>query len=434
MRIIVAGAGPAGIVTAGELAKLGHQVTLLAAPRSNDSLEGFSFRVVEGLRAAGLGDVLAGLAAPVPRHSTWNGHEQSAGTEQLIERTSFDTALLAAARKFADIHPARLLQAVRDGDRIAARIVGADGAPATLNADFLIDARGRGTPGGGARRSGPATVALCRRYDIGNALSPSTWLETSPRGWAWLAVPENGRAYLQITVAGKPDALSGRRQLDGVFETLKAEFPALAAQLAKAVPTAPVFARLCTAGACEDAARERVLRVGDAALALDPLSGHGVFEAVAGAFAAAATVNTLLCRPQDRALALRFYNERVLSTFETRVRSGRAYYRQEERWPEAPFWSARRAWPPDEAANVLSPTIERRPVIDRGWITEAEVIVTPEEPRGVWLRDGVPVVALWRLLESGAIDGPEAAAQALGVPVPAAARALAWLGTIKLCG
>ncbi|MDE2351337.1 MAG: FAD-dependent monooxygenase [Alphaproteobacteria bacterium] len=434
MRIIVAGSGPAGIVTAGELARLGHQVTILAAPRSSDGLEGFSFRVVEGLRAAGLGEALAELEAPVPRHSAWNGHAQSAGSEQLIERTSFDAALLAAASRFADLRPARLAAAARRGETIAARIVTAEGATTTLNADFLIDARGRGAPGGGRKQSGPATVALCRRYDIGNALLPSTWLETSPRGWAWLAVPGSCTGYLQVTVAGKPDALSGRRQLDSVFEALAAEFPGIAAHLAKATPKAPVFARLSTASACEEAARERVLRVGDAALALDPLSGHGVFEAIAGAFAAAATVNTMLCRPRDRALALRFYNERVRSTFAARVTSGRAYYQQEERWPGAPFWSARRNWPPEEAADVSSPAIQRRPVIDHGFIAEAEVIVTPEEPRGVWLRDGVPVVALWRLLESGAIDGPETAAQALGVPVPAAARALAWLATIKLRG
>ncbi len=433
MRIIVAGAGPAGIVTASELARLDHHVTLLAAPRANDSLEGFSFRVIEGLRAAGLGDALAELDAPVPRHSAWNGHEQSAGTEQLIERTAFDAKLLAMASQFADVRRARLLQVARDGEGIAARIVSAEGTTATLSADFLIDARGRGTPGGGSRRSGPVTVALCRRYDLGSALPPSTWLKTSPRGWAWLAVPRNSMAYLQITVAGKPDALSGRHRLDSVFDSLMTEFPGLAAHLAKAAPKAPVFARLATASACAEAADDRVLRVGDAALALDPLSGHGVFEAVAGAFAAAATVNTILHRPQDRALALRFYNERVQSTFEARVRSGRSYYRQEERWPEAPFWSARRNWPLDEAAGPSSPAIQRRPVIDRGWIAEAEVIVTPDEPRGIWLRDGVPVVALWRLWESGAIDGPEAAAQALGVPVPAAARALAWLATIKLC-
>ncbi len=433
MRIVVAGSGPAGIVSAGELARLGHRVTILAAPRSGGSVEGFSFRVLEGLRAAGLGEALVDLEAAVPRHSAWNGAVQSAGNEQLIERAAFDAKLLTAAGAFADIRQARLAAVAREGDGIVARIVTAEGATTQLTADFLVDARGRGTPGGGMRRSGPATVALCRRYEMGGAPS-STWLETSPRGWAWLAVPPSGRAYLQITVAGKPDALSGRRQLDGIFEALTAEFPGIAAHLAKAEAKAPVFARLATASACEEAVRERVLRVGDAALALDPLSGHGVFEAIAGAFAAAATVNTMLGRPQDRALATRFYNERALSTFQARVRSGQSYYRQEERWPEAPFWSARRNWPPEEPAAPSRAAILRQPVIDCGWIREAEVIVTPDEPRGVWLRDGVPVVALWRLLAAGKIDGPEAAAKALGVPVAAAASALAWLGGINLRG
>lgn len=434
MRIIVAGCGPAGIVSAGELARLGHHVIILAAPRSGGGLEGFSFRVIEGLRAAGLGEALAGLEAPVPRHSAWNGIAQSAGSEQLIERAAFDARLLGSARQFADIRPARLVAVAHEGEGVAARLVSADGAATTLTADFLIDARGRGAPGGGRKRSGPATLALCRRYDTGDTLPPSTRLETSPRGWAWLAVPKSGAAYLQITVAGTRGALPGRRSVGGHFDALRQEFPGIAAHLAKARPTAPVFARLSTASAREEAVRDRVLRVGDAALALDPLSGHGVFEAIAGAFAAAATVNTMLCRPQDGALAKRFYNERVLSTFEARVRSGRSYYRQEERWPEAPFWSARRNWPPDETASPLPPAIVQRPVIDRGWIRQAEVIVTPDEPRGVWLRDGVPVAALWRLLKTGEVDGPEAAAKALGVPAAAAAAALAWLGRINLRG
>ena len=435
MRIIVAGSGPAGVVTASKLASLGHDVTILAVPQRNASMEGLSFRVLEGLRAAGLSEVLADLEAPVMRQSCWNGSEQSAGREWLAERSAFDARLTAAARKFATVHRAHLIAAARGSETIRAAIEAPDGTRSILSADFLVDARGRTTPVGGPRLTGPETAVLCRRYDTGMSLPPSTWLETGPEGWAWLAVPRTGCAYLQITVAAARGSLPGRPALKAHFETLKAGFPGILARLHRAEPVGPLQARLATAGVCAEPAKGRYARVGDAAIAVDPLSGHGIFEAVAGAFAAAATINTILHRPKERDLAYHFYRERTLSTFWARARSGRTHYRGEERWPRAPFWMARQGWPHTEApAAPPQCAIARRAVIDDGWIRECEVIVTPEQPRGVWRLDGVPVVSLWKLLASGQIDGAEAAANAFGVSAASAAAALAWLARINLPG
>ena len=75
----------------------------------------------------------------------------------------------------------------------------------------------------------------------------------------------------------------------------------------------------------------RLIRVGDAALAMDPLSGHGVFEAIASAKAAVPVVNTMLRRPDDAALARAFYEERVRLGFERFARIGRDFYALERR-------------------------------------------------------------------------------------------------------
>lgn len=428
MHVLIAGAGPAGVATAGALARLGHAVTLLAPPSQRHGVEGLSFRVVEGLRAAGLARVADGLPEPVARASNWNGAETAAGQECLVDRTAFDAALAAAAQDFADVRADHFISALPDHDGLAVTTRAPDGSRETLHADFLVEARGRGAPGAKQRVSGPRTVALCRRYAA--SLPPSTWLETCPQGWAWLAVPREGDAYLQISTAG---ALPGREALAAHVEALLEDLPGVRTRLGNAEAKGSIEARLASAGLAADPVQLRTLRVGDAALAIDPLSGHGVFEAIAGAFAAAATINTIIERPGDADLARRFYTERVASTFRARAIGGRVHYRAETRWPNAPFWQARQNWPESEAETAPAHSaLVRRAVIDEGWIRECDVIVTPDQPRGVWRLDGVPVVALWQLREAGRIDNAETAAKALDVPVAAAASALAWLDRLDL--
>lgn len=433
MRIVVAGGGPAGVATASRLTVLGHDVTLLAPLRRNFAVEGVSFRVLDGLRAAGLSGAIKRLPEPVVRQSFWNGAERASGEEWLVARGAFDEHLAAAARGFAAVRDARFIAASCKEDVVDVAIEAPGGSHSVLRADFLVDARGRGAPGGGRRLAGPRTVALCRRYRSGPKLKPSTWLETSAQGWAWLAIRGGGEAFLQISTAGERGSLPGRAVLEAHFDALMNNFPGMKRRLRDAGKDGPIIARPANTSLCPAPMRERILRVGDAAMTIDSLSGHGVFEAIAGAFAAAATINTLLRRPADCELARRFYTERTVSTFWARARSGQAYYRGEERWPGSPFWKARHDWPEaDVEAQPVSSTIVRRAVIDEGWIRECEVIVTPEQPRGVWRLDGVPVVPLWKLLRGGTITDPQSASKALGVSVGAAASAIAWLRRINL--
>lgn len=424
-RIIVAGAGPAGVVTAERLAELGHRVTLLAPRRRRPAVEGLSFRVLEGLRIAGLPGFSADRLEPVRRTVWWNGEEGESGREWLVERAAFDAALARAARRFAEVVPGRLAAVEgtgeAGGETMRCTVRRADGSHLALDADFLVDARGRGAPGGQPRRVGPRTLAICR-FHGGGTLPPGTWIESGPEGWAWLAVREPGEAYLQVTV-GDPRGLPGGGALAGHLDRLTAGFPQISRLLAAAGRPGPVLARLAGVAVADQPAAARRLRVGDAALALDPLSGHGVFEAIAGGFAAAAVVNTILGRPGDAALARRFYRDRLHANFVRRTLDGRSHYRREARWPAAAFWAERQRFPGEEPDIPSASRVETRPVIDGGWIREARVIVTPDQPRGVWRLDGVPVVPLLEL-DPG---DPEQAAAALGCPVAAAASALAWL-------
>ena len=92
----------------------------------------------------------------------------------------------------------------------------------------------------------------------------------------------------------------------------------------------------------------------------------------------------------------------------------------------------RRYWP--DRAPARGPidreraAIEKRPVIEDGYVTEREVVVTPNHPRGVWQVAGVPLVALWRYLQEQRPE-PEALAAHFDRPQEAIQMALAWLAS-----
>jgi flavin-dependent dehydrogenase len=86
--------------------------------------------------------------------------------------------------------------------------------------------------------------------------------------------------------------------------------------------------------------RMRWLAVGDAALAVDPVSGSGILRALRTAKAAASAVlstfagdeNAIPCYESDR-------DDECTSYLVKRA----GYYRMEQRWPNAPFWQRRLA-------------------------------------------------------------------------------------------
>ena len=426
MHIVVAGAGPAGIITAMRLTQLGHRVTLLAPQRRPPAMEGLSRRAVYGLRMIGFEAALSECLTEVERTVKWNGAELKPGTEFLVERSDLDAGLVATAREFAEVSPAALVAAAAEGGKIRLRLLQSDGAQTVGEADFLVDARVRSAPGGRPRLVGPRTVALCCRYD--GALPPGSWVESGPQGWAWLAATGDGGGFLQASMAAPRGALAGPRALAAHADRLVATLPGIARLLAAATRRGPVIARLATPGLSLEPVAGEQIRVGDAALALDPLSGHGVFEAVAGASAAAAVVNTILCRPPDAAVAREFYRTRMRDNFRSRAHHGQAQYVAEERWADEPFWAERRAWAAQSIPSPEQPpraVVETRAVIEDGWIRKERVIVTADQPRGVWRVDGVPVVTLSEHLSSG--RAPEDAARALGCPIAAVRSAETWL-------
>lgn len=401
--ILVLGGGPAGAAAAIGLARLGHRVAVVATPRPFDACEGLSERTVDGLRRAGC-DIAAGrLGEPVRRRATWNGVAGEANRETLADRPALDAALLEdVARAGVAVISARVAQSAEHDGHWTAELRAADGSQRRVTAPFLIEARGRAAPAGGARRlSGPATTALlqCR---TGVPQEPAAGVVPFRDGWAWMARLGDGRRYVQFAVTSASGRLPGRAGLGSHFERLLAGLPEAARWLEGATAAAPVAARTAAPVLHPAPAGAQSLRVGDAALAVDPLSGNGLFQALSTGLMAVAVVNTMLRRPGDAALAAGFYRERVAESFWRFARIGRDFYRQERRWPGSPFWAERRAWPDDlpahRPATAGSLQLATRPVVVDGFIVSREVVVTPDQPLGIWQLDGVELAPLVRRL------------------------------------
>ena len=431
--VAVAGGGPAGAFAARELTRAGLRVCLIDPGTGRLRLEGLAERVAQLLGVKGLEAALAtATAKPVPRSVTWAGLNGTENGERLVLRPAFDAALRrAAVAAGARLYTARvsrilekdpekgILLKLSTGEEIAVRL--------------LVDARGRQAPSP-RRLMGPRTLAISGITEI-PAGSAGTHVAASPQGWLWIAeLPGYGR-FVQIAIDA--DDLAGDRCRAGQA-ALKARMIRFLRQASfrdrfgTATFEGPLSAR--TAGLVLSAPELNlpVIPIGDAAVAIDPLSGHGLFWALSSALAAVPAILTIL---EDRAvgpdLAARFYRSRVVETFWRQARTGRDFYRLEQDLAEQPFWAARASWPDDApshhaAANVR---IERRVVVEGNRLKEREVLVTPHDPSGVAFVAGIPVKDLTGFIaDNGGTQAPPAD------PSPALLTALQWLESRGLRG
>ena len=243
-------------------------------------------------------------------------------------------------------------------------------------------------------------------------------------GWAWLACPGGGKSWLQITLAAAdPMAAAPAERLSRCLALCADRLPPgsrLAAAPMVIRESAPVLSALP-----DDLS---VLPVGDAAAAMDPLSGHGMFWAVSGALAAAAIRRTLAARPDGggKDLARRFLEQRMGALFLRQARIGRDFIRAETGRSALPFWRARGSFPDDEPAHPPAGpiTTRRQVIVDRGQLSECEVLVSPRSPAGVAWFGGLPAAELWRAHAGG--KGPADLLRGFG---PGAAGFAAWLET-----
>ncbi|WP_219059836.1 FAD-dependent monooxygenase [Pseudomonas sp. UMAB-08] len=399
--ILILGAGPAGAAVALGLRRLGYRVSIVSEWRRFPALEGVSLRVLEALRAAGLEHALVDATLPSQRKVSWNGQQHAQNIEWLLDRPRFDRGLREdLQRAGVELIEGRVLAVQSSASGHQVQIEG----HADLQADFLVESRGRQAPALGKGLRGPETVSLLNRWQGAPGATASA-VESIEQGWVWMARQADGCCYWQLTVDVASADLPGKAQLlDYCRERRRTS--ALATAFFADGPEVDVHlhARSSTAILCPQVCGDNWIRVGDAAMAVDPLSGNGIFQSLSSALQAPVVINTLLRAPERAALAQQFHRQRVEQLFLRFARIGRDFYADEQRWQDQPFWKARRQWPDAELAHkpadFSAVSVQQAPVLRDGLVDEAEVVVTADQPLGVWHLQGIELAPLVRRLQT----------------------------------
>ncbi|WP_236199821.1 flavin-dependent monooxygenase QhpG [Pseudomonas pseudonitroreducens] len=404
LPILILGAGPAGATVALGLRRLGHAVTVISEWRRFAAVEGVSQRVLEGLRNSGLKHALECAAPPSQRRVRWNGVESAQNIECILDRPRFDVGLREDLKEAGvELVEAQVLAVAEEGPGWRVKLDNGREVQGT----FLVEARGRQAPlnqKGMKARRGPETLSLLNRWQ-GEPGPLATAVESLADGWAWMARLEDGRCYWQLTLDVASSQLPPREQLLAYCRERRATSQLVRQFFGDAEERElDLHARSSTAILCLEACGDTWIRVGDAAMAVDPLSGNGIFQSLSSALQAPLVINTLLRAPERAELARRFHQQRVEQLFLRFARVGRDFYASENQWTDQPFWQARRAWPDEQPSHVptdfASLRIERAPVLKGEFVDEAEVVVSADQPLGIWHLDGLELAPWLRRLRT----------------------------------
>ena len=402
-KIGVIGCGPAGAVLAAQLKRIGYDVLVVTKARRHPAWEGLSSRAVEGLRSTGFHRAVAACGKFARRYSCWHGQVELSNGEYLIEKQALERAL---QRDLSAMGATVLQGAARHCARHVTgwhlTVFGEDGRQQVIDVDYLVSACGRTGGDNVGALSGPVSVMLSQSFSTGLGCDPFTIVEPFEDGWAWATSNGVDHASLHITVAS---ALVSSLGCKHVFTSSCNKLDEMRKMLgARPLAVSPVSARASRPFLKRTLADAGHLKVGDAAYTVDPLSGHGMYEAISGAYAAVPVIHTLLERPQDADLALLFYRDRAQSLFAQRMKSGLEMYRGERRWAGNAFWSERSRdmagrmdAPPDTADR---PHFAEKPVVENGWIVSREVLRSRGHPQGIRFMDGVDLARLYRRIST----------------------------------
>jgi menaquinone-9 beta-reductase len=415
-KICVVGCGPAGAVVAALLKRIGYDVLVVSNARIHPIWEGMSMRAADGLRSAGFECALDAASKLARRFSSWHGHVERANGEYLIERQSLDRALwddLSRLGISAIRGAARHYEQHETGWRVT--LTEESGTQRVIQVDYLIAASGRSGGENIGALSGPVSVMMSQSFSARLGSEPFTFIEPFEDGWAWATWNGIDHASLHVTLAstlvsnigGKLAFTASCKKLEKIQKIFGA----------KSFADGPVSARGSRPFIKKSIADSLHLKVGDAAYTVDPLSGHGMYEAISGAYAAAPVIHTILERPENAEQALRFYRNRAASLFYQRMKSGIELYKSEMRWTSNPFWTER-SRDISERLEVLldapsKPHFMKKPVVENGWIVEREVLFSKGHPQGIRFINGIDLAQLYRLINTSQKPGMEQLSVAL---------------------
>ena len=348
--ICIIGGGPAGSTLAVRMAQLGHEVCLIERspfPRRHLG-ESLSPGVLPLLATIGVREAVEAAGFRRVRNVTvkWDQgpQERQDPAEQglLVDRGHFDFLLLENAKSLGVrvVQPASIREQQRHEDGWRLRIE-ADGRTINLRTTFLADASGRSSSALPAcrRRTGCRTLAVYA-YWQGTGLPEQPRIEAGPDEWYW-GVPLPDGSYNTLVFVDSAHFRKGSAvPLDTRFRELIGR-SGLMAGCHDARLLGRIQATDATPYLDEECVTPLSIKVGDAALALDPLSSSGVQKAIQTALAGAVVVNTLLRKPERHDAAFRFYRNSLSDASERHRGWAAAHYGTVAVQGAGKFWQDR---------------------------------------------------------------------------------------------
>jgi flavin-dependent dehydrogenase len=411
-KICVIGAGPAGSTFAARMAQMGHEVCIVEAARFPRAHLGESLTpgVLPLLDATGVRRDVEAARFPRVRnvHVNWNGgprvREDPSEQGLLVDRGEFDRLLLQRARLLGVCvrQPARALSYRNVGERWEIDVE-AGGAVETLRADFVAQAGGRSAAARPSRRrTGCRTVALYA-YWRGAGPPREPRIEAGENSWSWRVPLPDGSCNTLVFVDVNHFRGSRPASLQERFLQLLGN-SGLIAGLRNAQLDGAVRVTDATSWLDDDCVTPWGIRIGDAALAIDPISSSGVQKAIQTALSGAIVANTLLRRPSSAGIAMAFYRSGLDEASTRHCRWAAGQYAEVAGTRESRFWQDRaagqqpetQASPPapidekalSEALVTLSRELEfvEVPALDRDFVTTKPALGHPNLERPVaWL-------------------------------------------------
>lgn len=362
--VAILGGGPAGSAAAAALARAGAAVVLIERSSYDGVRSGEILppRVRVPLTELGLWDrfqalgaiASAGIAAAwgQPEVSVQDSIFDPYGTGWHVDRPALDRVMATAAEESgAVVYRGARLRHWEDDSRGWRLDASLPDRTVSLRAHFLIDATGRpsvltgwmGVPRLRYDRL-VGVLALVRRESAGFRGAAHALIESRPCGW-WYSAALPGQLLVAGYLTDSEQLASSQKRPDRIWREQLQAAP-LTGDAVGPIANADVKVRVVTAATQR---RQRIaghhwLAIGDAAIALDPLSGHGVLRALENGLAAAHALTD-----SDRPHALAEYVAAQERQFPDQLRLRAWYYGLEARWPQSAFWKCRQ---PTEIAHI----------------------------------------------------------------------------------
>ena len=358
--VAVLGLGPAGLCAALRLRQMGRSVVVLERARAIQGSVGELLTpgvrgileflgLPDALIHARGQDVLSNRVIWSERHLVSSRPSpREAGI--MVDRALFDGHLAhAALNSGADVLRGCCVESMDCHPSGWCISFSTNGRRQALTARFIVDARGRA--GSAHARMSLAPRLLALRTEFPRHVGPcEVSIEALPDGWLWGAPTCQG-SY-RVLAFCDPVAMRGLRLSQSfshpsswlqrmlAHSRLFSHLPTVEATSLRAYDATPYLHR--------DWWGENIVKVGDAALALDPLSSSGVEKGMRFALQAVLAINTLLSSGRTEPLAKEFLQGKMHESCGRHLAWTQHQYGQTWCVRQNPFWQARAAERPLE--------------------------------------------------------------------------------------